>query len=190
MKIQSLIAAASLCLVLIPRVVTGQTQDTWRPGLDRFTLEVAAGPLLNSGGHTLSAGLGFSPISRIDLVVNVERDHVPFQRETFGDGYSITRGGTLTTVSGEVRASVLPPHRASPYAFAGIGGGVSRPTVNEAFPDPVRNDLRVAYFGAGVRVPIRRGLTIFGDARAMLALEANDGVMGVVPVRVGLAWRF
>ena len=29
-----------------------------------------------------------------------------------------------------------------------------------------------------------------GDARAMLALEGNDGLLGVWPVRAGVAWRF
>ena len=190
MNIQALTVAVLFLLVSIPSVVTGQTPDTARPGLDRFTLQVAAGPLLKSGGHTLSAGFGFSPISRLDFLVNVERDHLPFQRETFSDGYSLTRGGTLTTVSGEVRASLLPPHRVSPYGFAGFGGGVSRPTVNDEFPTPVTNDLRVVYFGGGVRAPLRGGLTIFGDARVMLALEGNDGILGVWPVRAGLAWRF
>jgi hypothetical protein len=190
MHIRSLAVAPLLLLFLSPQVVAGQTLDAASAGLDRFSLEVGAGPLLNSGGHTLSAAFGFSPISRVDLVVNVERDHLPFQRTTFSDGFSITRGGTLTSVSGEVRASVFPPDRVSPYALAGIGGGVSRPTVNDAFPDPVENDLRVVYFGGGLRVPIRNGLSVFGDARAMLTVEGGDGIMGVWPVRAGVAWRF
>ena len=190
MNIRALTVAVMLFVMIIPRVVAGQTPDTARSGLDRFTLQVGAGPLLQSGGHTVSAGFGFSPISRLDFVVNVERDHLPFQRETFGGGESLTRGGTLTAVSGEVRASLLPPHRVSPYGFAGIGGGVSRPTVNDAFPTEVRNDLRMVYFGGGLRVPIRAGLSIFGDARVMLALEGNDGLLGVWPVRAGVAWRF
>ena len=191
MTIRSLAVAPLLLLLLSPQAVTGQTPDTAGAGLDRFSLQVAAGPLLKSGGgHTLSAAFGFSPISRVDLVVNVARDHLPFQRDTFRGGFSVTRGGTLTSVSGEVRASVFPPHRVSPYGVAGIGGGVSRPTVNDAFPDPVENDLRVVYFGGGVRVPIRSGFSVFGDARAMLALEGGDGIMGVWPVRAGVAWRF
>jgi hypothetical protein len=189
-NIRALTVAVLSFLVIIPRVVTGQTPDTARPALDRFTLQAGGGPLLKSGGHTLSAAFGFSPISRIDLLVNIERDHLPFQRETFSGGYSLTRGGTLTTVSGEVRASVLPPNRVSPYGIAGIGGGVSRPTVNDAFPTPVKNDLRIVYFGGGLRVPVRGGLTIFGDARVMLALEGRDGLLGVWPVRAGVAWRF
>jgi hypothetical protein len=190
MSIRTLTVAPLLLLLLSPLAVTGQTPDTVGSGLDRFTLQVGAGPLWKSGGHTLSAGFGFSPISRIDLLVNVERDHLPFQRDTFGDVYSLTRGGTLTTVSGEVRASLLPPHRVSPYAFAGMGVGESRPTVNAEFPTPVENELRTVYFGGGLRIPVRGGLSIFGDARLMLAMEGNDGFSGVWPVRAGLAWRF
>lgn len=137
----------------------------------------------------MSAAFGFSPISRLDLLVSVEGVHVPFQRDTFSGGVSVTRGGTLTSVSGEVRASVFPPHRVSPYGLAGIGGGLSRPTVNDAFPDPVENGLRVVYFGGGLRVPIGNDLSVFGDARAMLALEGGS-VLGVWPVRAGVAWRF
>jgi hypothetical protein len=191
MQIRSLAVAPLLLFFLSPRVVAGQTLDTASAELDRFSLQVGAGPLLNSGGgHTVSAAFGFSPISRVDLVVNVERDHLPFRRDTFSDGFSVTRGGTLTFVSGEVRASVFPPHRVSPYGLAGIGGGVSRPTVNAAFPDPVENALQVVYFGGGVRVPIRNGLSVFGEGRAMLGVEGNDGILGVLPLRAGIAWRF
>jgi hypothetical protein len=78
----------------------------------------------------------------------------------------------------------------SPFAIAGVGGGVSHPTVNAEFPVRIRNDLRVLYFGGGVRVPVRRGFSLLDDARAMLALEGSDGVMAVWPVRAGVAWRF
>lgn len=186
MTIRALPVVVLLVAVLCPPQVAAQTQDR----LDRFSLQVAAGPLVKSGGNTVSAGFGFSPFSRIDFLVNVERDYLPFERDTFTDGYSVTRGGTLYAVSGEVRASVFPPHRASPYAFAGMGTGKSRPTVNETFPTPIENDLRIVYFGGGVRVPISGGLSVFGDARVTLALEGNDGLLGIWPVRAGLAWRF
>ena len=181
---------AVLSIVFMPVVAAGQARDTSGPALDRLSLQIAAGPLLQSGGYNVSAGFGFSPISRLDLLVSVERDHLPFQRDTFGGSTSITRGGTFTAVSAELRASVLPPDRLSPYGFAGIGGGKARPTVNESFPTPVENDLRIVYFGGGLRVPMRAGLSIFGEARAMLALEGDEGLMGVWPVRAGLAWRF
>jgi len=180
---------AVLSIVLMPCGAAGQTPDTAGVGLGRFIVEAAAGPLLPSSGHNLSAAFGVSPASRLDLLVSVERNYLPFQRQTFGDGYGVTRGGTMLAVSGEVRVSFLPPNRVSPYGFAGLGGGVSRPTVNEVFPAEVKNDLRVAYFGGGVKVPIRGGFTLFSDARAMMLLEGNDGMV-MWPVRVGGSWRF
>lgn len=185
-------AVAPLLLLLMPQAVVAQTTNSTPATFGRVSLQAAAGPLLNSGGgHTLSAGIGFSPVSRVELALNVERQHLPFRRETIDGGFSARRGGTLTSVSGELRASVFPPHRITPYGLAGIGGGISRPTVNETFPEAVENDLFVLYFGGGLRVPIRGGLSVFGDVRAMLALETEaDGIMGVWPVRAGLAWRF
>ena len=126
------LTVALLSLVLMPCGAAAQTPDAAGPALDRFTVQAGAGPLLRGGGYDASASFGFSPLSRLDLLVTVERTHLPFQRDTFSDGYSVTRGGTLTSVGGEVRVSFLPPHRVSPYGFAGIGGGVSRPTVNDA----------------------------------------------------------
>ncbi len=184
------LAVLLLLAVIVPRAASGQTPDSARPEFGRFAFQFAGGPLLKSGGYNVSAGFGFSPISRIDLLVNIERVHLPFQRDTFSDGYSLTRGGTLTAVSGEVRVSVLPPHRVSPYGFAGIGTGRSRPTVNDEFPVAVENDLRVVYFGGGLRAPLGGGLTLFGDARALLALEGDDGILGIWPVRAGVSWRF
>ena len=51
-------------------------------------------------------------------------------------------------------------------------------------------DLRVLYVGGGVRVPLRFGFSLSGDARCMLGLEGYDGVLALWPVRVGVAWRF
>ena len=184
------LTVAVLSLVLMTRGAAGQTPDTAGQGLDRFIVQLGAGPLLQSGGYNLSAAFGVSPASRLDFLVSVERNYLPFKRETFGDGYGLTRGGTLVAVSGEVRVSFLPPHRVSPYGFAGLGGGVSWPTVNDVFPAEVKNDLRIVYFGGGVRVPIRGGFSVFGDARATMALEGADGLMSIWPVRVGGAWRF
>lgn len=182
------IALISFCLG-IPYGANAQSQETSH-SLDRFTVQAAAGPLWKSGGHNVSAGVSFSPISRLDLIVTAERNHLPFQRDTFSDGYSITRGGSLMTVSGEVRASLMPPHRVSPFVFAGMGGGISRPTVNEQFTDKVENELRVVYVGGGLRVPIKNGLSVFGDGRLMLGMEGKDGFTGLWPIRVGLALRF
>lgn len=188
-NIPAFVIVTTLLLIGSPIAVAAQSTDTSTP-LKRFTLQAAAGPLLKSEGHTVSAALGFSPISRLDLIVNLEQERIPFQRQTFSGGYSITRGGTLTFVSGEVRASILPPHRVSPYGFAGIGAGVSQPNVNSDFPIAVENKLRTVYAGAGLRIPITSGLSVFGDGRMMLALEGDEGILGVWPVRAGLSWRF
>ncbi len=179
-------AAAWLLWVLMPASVTGQ------PSIapERLSLQAAAGPTLMEGGNVLWTAFGYSPLSRLELLLTGERIHVPFQSERFPGGSSVTRGGTLTFVSGEVRLALRPPDRVSPFAVAGIGGGVSRPNVNAQFPDPVRHGLRVLHVGGGVRVPLRRGLSLLGDARGLLALEGNDGILAILPVRVGVAWRF
>ena len=194
--------AVSLLFLLAPNVVTGQTSiaapapsgagGAGNEGRERLSLQVAAGPLLtlSGGANVLSAAFGYSPASRLELLLNMERSHVPFQLTRFPDGYSVSRGGTLMFVSGELRFAFLPASRVSPFALVGAGGGVSRPTVNEYFPDRVRNDLRVLYVGGGVRVPLRRGFSLLGDARCILGLEGYDGVLALWPIRVGLAWRF
>src|SRR5687768_17185073 len=180
-KHQTRLLIIMVAVSLLPRVVTGQTPVATPT---RFSLQAAAGPTLNGGGHVLSAAFGYSPASRLELLLNIERDHLPLQLKRFPDGgFSATRGGTMTFVSGELRAALRPADRVSPYAIAGVGGGVSRPNVNAQFPDPVRHRIRVVYFGGGVRVPLRRELSFFGDARAMLALEGNDGILAVWPVR-------
>ena len=187
-------AVVALCL-FVPRAATGQPSITAGAPSDgesderaRLSLQVAAGPMLTlvGGGNVLSAAFGYSPASRLELLVNVERNQVPFQLY----GSSATRGGTLTFASGELRLALLPKDRVSPFVIAGAGRGVSRPNVNATFPDPVRNDLRVLYVGGGVRVPLRRGFSLMGDARCLLGLEGYDGVLGIWPVRAGVAWRF
>jgi hypothetical protein len=188
-NIPAIFVSTFFLITLTAPPVAAQAPDASRP-LGRFTFQAAAGPLIKSGGHTVSAGVGFSPISRIDLAVNVARDHIPFRREVTSDSSSMTRGGTLAYVSGEIRASIMPPHRVSPYVFGGIGAGVSQPNVNSNFPIAVENKLRVVYAGAGLRIPISRGLSIFGDGRVMLGMEDNDGLLGMWPVRAGLTWRF
>jgi hypothetical protein len=189
-----MVVAVSLLFVLNPDVVTGQTSvgtaalsDSGREGRERVSLQVAAGPTLTlvGGGNVLSAAFGYSPASRLELLLNIERTHLPFQ--LYG---SAVRGGTLMFVSGELRLALLPPGRVSPFAIAGAGGGVSRPNVNATFPDRVQNDLRVLYLGGGIRVPLRRGVSLVGDVRCMLGLEGYDGILAVWPVRAGVAWRF
>lgn len=186
MWMRVIVVVVSLWFVFNPGVVTAQT---FEPA--RFSLQAAGGTTLRSGGSVVSGAFGFSPVSRLELLVTAERTHLPFETKSFPDGgVSRTRGGTMTFVSGEMRVALMPVDRVSPYALAGIGGGVARPNVNTQFPDAVTNDLRVVYFGGGVRVPLGRNFSLMGDVRAMLALEEPDGIMAVLPVRAGIAWRF
>ena len=78
-----------------------------------------------------------------------------------------------------------------PYALAGAGYGVSRPNVNDIFPDPVPNDASLLFFGGGVRVRATDHLRAFADVRFVFQAEGQGtGVFLLVPVRGGLAWRF
>ena len=190
-------AAIAVLCVLVPRAATGQTStdapaspDAENERRHHVSVELAGGATLIGGGNVQSAAFGYSPWSRLELLLNIERNHLPFKVARLTDGYSVSRGGTLTFVSGELRLALRPADRVSPFALAGAGGGVSRPNVNASFPDPVRNDLRVMYLGGGVRVPLGRGFSVSGDARCMLALEGYDGVLGIWPVRASVAWRF
>jgi hypothetical protein len=177
--------------VLMPCVAAGQTPgaaDTSRKGPDRLSLQFAGGTV-PFDANVLSASVGFSPTSRLDLLVTVERLHLPFELTRFSDGYSRRRGGTMSYVTGEVRYSLLPPERLSPFVFGGIGGGSWRATVNADFPDLVRHEVRLLHIGGGVRVPLRLGLSLLGDARLMVGTLGLDGVIAW-PIRAGVIWRF
>lgn len=156
----------------------------------RFSLQIAAGPTLIDSGRTLSAAAGYSPTSWLELLLNAERIHLPLSMTQYARGYSVSRGGTRTFLSAEARFSPLPKARVSPFALVGGGGGISRPNVTAEFPDRVSSDLRIVYVGGGISVPLGRGFSVSGDARAMVAVEGYDSVAGVWPVRVGVAWRF
>jgi hypothetical protein len=90
----------------------------------------------------------------------------------------------------ELRASLLGRDRVSPYVFGGTGAGVSRPNVNERFPDRVTNDARVLFFGGGIHVPLGERISVFGDVRMVVGVERNDGIIAFAPVRAGVGWRF
>jgi hypothetical protein len=77
----------------------------------------------------------------------------------------------------------------SPYALAGVGRGISRPNVNDLFPDRVTNDVTLLFAGGGVRVPVTEQLSAFADMR--FVIQGERGETGVfLPVRGGLTWRF
>ena len=145
--------------------------------------------MVDPGNH-VSVGVGFSPMSRVTLLFDVQRTHISSRITRHEHGASAFRGGTLTAASGEVRVSLWPAQRVTPYALAGLGGGVSRPNVNATFPDRVTNSAGFLFFGGGVQVPVRDRLSVFGDVRMIAGAEGRDGLLAMIPVRVGVAWRF
>ena len=173
-----------LVSVLVPAIASGQSSSR------SVSIQAAAGPTIVDPGYSVSAAGGFSPNSRVTIFVDVQRTQL-FSRTThYEDGFGVFRGGTLTAVSGEVRVGFWPAHRVTPYALAGIGGGVSRPTVNADFPDPVTNRAGFIFFGGGVHVPLRERLSFFADARLLAGAEGTEGIIAIIPVRAGMAWRF
>lgn len=157
----------------------------------RLSLEAAAGPQVAYVGNTVSTAFGFAPTRNLTLLVSVERSYVRDEIEQFDDGYAFERGGTEMFVSGEVRYAFLADKRFSPYVVGGAGRGISRPTVNEFFPDANERNIQVIYHGGGVRMPLGPRIDAFVDARFIMALEAVSDYFGVrIPVRGGIAWRF
>lgn len=71
-------------------------------------------------------------------------------------------------------------------------GGERAVLVNEDFPNAVTNDARFIFFGTGVEVPIRQHLSAFGDIRLLVGAEGRDadGLLAILPLRFGMAWRF
>lgn len=184
------VAAVSALFILVPSIAFAQKAAG--TGSDRFSLQAAAGRTLNDPGSDLSAAAGFSPERHVDLLINVERMHQPTRDQSSSGGVSsTTRGGTLTFVSGEVRAAFRPPDDASPFVLAGFGAGRSEPNVNAQFPAAARHGLRAVYAGAGFRIPLGEHAALLADARLLLGIEeGTDGLTATWPVRVGVVWRF
>ena len=180
--------------VLLLIVFSAPAAATAQPFSPSFSVQAAAGPTVVNSGHTVSAAAGFSPWSRVTFLVDVQRTQIESRitpRPTNSrNPYIEFRGGTVTAVSGEVRVALFPPDRITPYVLAGFGRGESRPTVNEHFPEAVRNDVAFLLFGAGVQVPVRNHLSVFGDFRMLAGPEGYDSMIVMYPVRVGMALRF
>jgi hypothetical protein len=192
---RSMRAVIVVALVLAPCALAAQPAGAEQPpsagsaGFQpRFSVHAAAG-LTIQAGNVQSASIGYSPVPRLSFLVNLERNHVPTRVERYTGGFAATRGGTMQVVSGEVRFDLLSGRRSSPYILAGAGRGVSRPNVNDVFTDRVRNDLTVVFAGTGVRVPVGRNVSVFGDVRFALAAE-RDVVMPSLPVRGGVTLHF
>jgi hypothetical protein len=126
----------------------------------------------------------------VTILFDVERTHVSSRVTSDGRGGSRAfRGGTITLAAAELRAALRGRTRVSPYLLGGWGAGVSRPNVNETFPDPVTNNVRAFFFGGGIHVPLRERISVFGDVRMIVGGEAGE-LLAIAPVRAGVAWRF
>jgi hypothetical protein len=171
-----------LCLVFLACPALAQAQS--------FTVEGAAGPTLIDSGHSLAAGFGVMPTSRVGLVFEVERTHLSSQVHSDGRGGSTAfRGGTLTLASAQVRVVPLGPERIGPYGLAGFAAGMSRPNVNDIFPTRLTNGVLATFFGGGIHLPLTAQMSVFADARMMVGAEAGE-LVAVAPLRGGLAWHF
>lgn len=171
---------ASVLVMCVPTAAHGQS----------LVVHGSAGPTLVDRGSSLAVGAGWTPGSRVTVSVALERTHLSSRVVDDGrGGSSAFRGGTLTLGAAELRVALFGRDRVTPYAFAGYAAGVSRPTVNRAYPVRVINDVRAVFGGVAMQVPLRPRLSLFADARLMLGGEAGE-LLAVAPLRVGVAWRF
>ena len=163
------------------------------PGVARgqsFLLDGAVGPTINDAGYSIATGIGFTPVSRIAVSAGLERTHLSSELQTDRrGGMHGFRGGTLTLASAQLRISLLRRDRIGPYGVVGYSAGVSRPTVNELFPDAVTNHVHAMFFGGGIHIPLRERISLFGDARMTIGSEAGE-LLAVLPMRAGIAWSF
>jgi hypothetical protein len=153
------------------------------------SVQGAVGSLFLDRGSSQSIAVGFVPNERWEILVSGERLHVPFEVTYFSTGFSASRGGTTKFISGEVRFVPARFNRFSPYMLVSAGGGISRPNVNEVFPERVRNDVVLWVGGGGVRVALASRLSAFVDWRFGFQTE-EDSIYGFMPFRAGVAWQF
>ena len=129
------------------------------PGIARaqsFVLHGSAGPTLFDSGYSLAGGIGYSPTSHLTLLFDVEQTHLSSRLSSDGrGGFSGFRGGTLTLGSAQLRVAPFGRNRVGPYGLVGFAAGVSRPNVNDMFPNPVTNDVRAIFSAAGSRCRFR-----------------------------------
>jgi hypothetical protein len=188
MRWRRLAVGSFLAMLVVPCADASEEQSP-PERLRRFSVTFAAGTHLNEGGDLQAVSLGYSPARELTLSVNVERNHIPTEVRSYPDGFGATRGGTLTTVSGEVRLTPGLGTRIAPFVFAGAGAGRSQPNVNDMFPDRVTNSAGVVYAGGGVLFPLRAGLAVSVDAKVAMMAE-RDSVGLLVPLRASVSWRF
>ena len=162
----------------------------WIASAQSFVLQGSAGPTLIDSGYSLAGGIGVSPTSHLTVLFDLERTHLSSRLSSDGrGGFAGFRGGTLTLGSAQLRVTPFGRDRIGPYGLVGFAAGVSRPNVNEMFPDSVTNDVRAMFFGGGIHVPLKERVSLFADGRMMIGAEAGE-LLAVAPIRVGVAWRF
>ena len=105
-------AVLTVLLLVSPTLASGQS----------FAVQGSGGPTMTDPGHSLAAGLAFSPTSHLAFMVDVERTHLSSQIHTDARGVtSAFRGGTVTiaapacasrcsaaTASARMASSALP----------------------------------------------------------------------------------
>ena len=179
-------ALSLVCLLsfLVPAGVSAQSLAS------SVSVHGAAGPTMVDAGHHISAGVGYAVTPRVRLLVDFQRTHLASRLTRHERGGTAFRGGTLTAATGEVRVALWPSDRVTPYGLAGAGAGISRPNANAIFGPAVTNPARFMFFGGGVEVPVQERLSVFGDVRLLTGVEGDHGLLAMMPVRFGLAWRF
>jgi Outer membrane protein beta-barrel domain len=179
-----LVALFAFVVMLIGEPAHAQTAS-------RFSVDLGIGSHFKDGGDVESISVGFAVSRIVELAATVERSHIPTHLRTNPDGFSVTRNGTLTSMSGELRLTIPAGDRWTPYGIVGTGVGESVLNVNEFFPSPITRTAYLVFAGGGVRYSLGPAVALFGDAKLILVSgrEADD-LSARLPVRAGVSFRF
>jgi hypothetical protein len=175
---RSLICLLPLILIALPSSAAAQS----------VSVHGSAGPTLRDSGYSVSAGVGFSPTSRVTFLFSYDQTHLSSWTRSDGRSISSFRGGTLFQGAAELQVAPFGRGRLGPYGLVGLAAGRSRLNVNAVFPDPITNDVRAGFVGGGLHVPVRDRLSVFVDARFMIGAEGIGGIVAVAPLRAGMSW--
>lgn len=188
------------CTLLAILVVTRAYASDEGPSPERprrFSVTFAAGSHWQDRGHVQALSFGYLPARAWTLLLNVERGHVPTRVRRYPDGYSASRGGTLTSITGEVRQTVWRFKRIAPFWLAGGGAAEARASVDEIFPDRRTRVVRVLYGGGGLLISLHPALALSVDAKLLVAEQMENLLVAKaeteilrLPIRAGVTWRF
>ena len=181
--------AALFALLVMLIGAPAHAQGTWMAR--RFSVDLGLGSHVVSGGDVESMSVGFAVSRIVALAATVERSHIPTRLTTYPDGNSVTRNGTLASVSGEFRLTIPVGDRWTPYGVVGGGVGKSVLNVNEFFPNPITRTADLVYAGGGVRYSLGPAVVLFSDAKLILVIGREvDDLSARLPVRAGVSFRF